>query len=110
MDEVRLQQSLLLAPRSQRTHFRPLHPILLTPFLTPLWRGWRADSGEKREPAGQLEPWRSDSLNALDPNRPNREGLFNLRKSETDRQQPFCSHTSRTSPSASTARQVQLER
>src|SRR3954467_12020231 len=84
MDEVRSQQSLLLAPpRWQRTLFRSFHPIL----LTPSWRGRGADSGEKREPAGQLELWRSDSLNALDPGRPNREDFVNRRKSEADMEQ-----------------------
>src|SRR4051794_9941919 len=60
MDEVSSRLGLLLAPHSRkRTLFRSFRLIL----LTPSWRGHGADSGEKQEPAGPLELWRSDSLN-----------------------------------------------
>ena len=39
----------------------------------PYWKGLGADSGEKREPASDIDTVVMDSLKALDPNRPIRE-------------------------------------
>jgi len=39
----------------------------------PSWNGLGADSGEKHEPAGDIDTVVVDSLKALDPNRPIRE-------------------------------------
>ena len=83
MNEVSSQLRMLLASHGRkRTLLRSFRLIL----LTPSWRGRGADSEEKQEPAGQLELWRSGSLNALDLNRPNREGFVNLWETETGRE------------------------
>jgi hypothetical protein len=39
----------------------------------PCWKGLGADSGEKHEPAGDIDTEAVDSLKAIDPNRPIRE-------------------------------------
>jgi hypothetical protein len=47
----------------------------------PSWKGLGADSGEKHEPAGDIDIAVVDSLKALDPNRPIREADINAAKS-----------------------------
>jgi hypothetical protein len=47
--------------------------IVPPPPRTPYWKGLGADSGEKHEPASDIETVVMDSLKALDLKRPIRE-------------------------------------
>ena len=54
-------------------------PKIVPPRLRiPWWKSLGADSGEKREPAGDIDTATVDSLKVLDPNRPIREADIGL--------------------------------
>ena len=69
MDEVRSYVRLDLPPIDGKADRKIVPPR----SRTPCWKGLGADSGEKHEPASDVDTGVVDSLKALDPNRPIRE-------------------------------------
>jgi hypothetical protein len=62
-------------PAVRSTARTPLRLFLFV-LLIPWWKGLSADSEEKREPASDIDTALVNSLKALDPERPIREGLL----------------------------------
>jgi hypothetical protein len=69
MDEVRSYVRLDLPPIDGKADRKIVPPR----SRTPCWKGPKADSEEKHEPASDIDTMTVDSLKALDPNRPIRE-------------------------------------